>query len=178
MSDYDRSEMERDVRLLDRGGVEYGSNLGIGIDPRQLPDRCAKWAVLEADYTYSRTSQSWSYGSSTIETNLDLEQTSSYDLESILGQTGGEEPDDIVGSNAIARLADQIGAMPMLVSDEGLAPPVPAPADQTAPPPGDRIAESRFTSRNVFIGIGIALIAVGVVWVTVAAVRNRRGTSS
>jgi hypothetical protein len=183
LSAYERAEIEsevqEDLETLTERGVEFGSNLGVGVDPRQRPADCAKWVVLEADYTYSTKHQEWSSGSTEIKANFgDLDEVSTYDLEQLLGQDGFDEPDDINGENGIARLADQIGVMPMVVSEKGLAPPVQAPADQSAPPPGDRIAESNFTARNVFVGIGIALIAGGLVWIVAAAVRNRRSTSS
>ncbi|MFI0353485.1 hypothetical protein [Actinomadura sp. 9N407] len=179
LSAYERSVIDEDLEKLTDRGVEYGSNLGVGVDPRQRPADCAKWVVLEADYLYSSQYQEWSSGSTEIKSNLgELEDVSSYDLEQLLGQDGFDDPDDINGDNGIARLADQIGVMPMVVSMNDLAPPVPAPADQSAPPPGDKIAQSDFTARNVFVGIGIALIAGGMVLIIVAAVRNRRGTSS
>ncbi|MEW2352602.1 hypothetical protein [Spirillospora sp. NPDC029432] len=181
MSEYERAEMERSLEQLEEAGVEYGSNLGVGVDPRQVPDRCPKWVVLEADYSYSSQYQEWTSGTTSIESNIgDLDETSMYQFEEMLGQDygSGDDTDDIDGEQGIARLADQIGAVPMLVAQEGLAPPVPAQAERVAPPPGDRISESKFTARNVFTGVGIALIALGVVWVTVAAVRNRRSTSS
>ncbi|MFC5749460.1 hypothetical protein [Actinomadura rugatobispora] len=176
----ERREIDRALMQLQVSGVEYGSNLGVGVDPRRHLDRCPRWAVLTADYSYSSSDQEWTSGTMEIETSrdLDLETTNRFELEAQVSQ---QKQDDILGTNSIARLSDVIGSMPMLVAQEGLAAPVPAaspaPAAQAAPA-ADRLDEPLNLGRTIFIGIGIALIAGGVVWIAVAAVRNRRGTSS
>ncbi|GAA3943600.1 hypothetical protein GCM10023085_26910 [Actinomadura viridis] len=169
-----RIEIERELRDLDDPGVEYGSNLGVGVDPRQVPAQCPRWVVLTADYFYSSSDQEWTYGSFDFDSSFRLSSGADDEFKRMLAQS---DSDGIHGDHPIARLADAIGGMPMLVAEKGLAPPVPAPAAQQAPPAGDRLSASN-TGRNIFVGIGIALIAGGVAWIGIAAVRNRRSSSS
>ncbi|GLZ07048.1 hypothetical protein Acsp03_45140 [Actinomadura sp. NBRC 104412] len=184
----EREMIETELEELNDPGVEYGSNLGVGIDPRQRPQQCPKWVVLTADYTYDRTGQYWSNGYLSVDTSSDLE-LNRYNLSSVyvdaLGQSTRSGPDDdydnFFGPHAIARLADAISALPLMVAEEGLAPPPPvAPgAEGTAQgaPPGDTLPRSSL-ARPIFTGVGIVLIAGGVVWIAVAAVRKRRSTTS
>ncbi|MGI5167507.1 hypothetical protein ACQEU3_24470 [Spirillospora sp. CA-253888] len=159
-------------RELTRPGVEFGSNLGVGVDPRQAPARCPKWAILKADYYYSSTYKEWTSGSITLEDNVGLAGS--------LHITGAEArldvtSTDLTGDYAVARLADAIGSVPLLVAEDGRARPV-APA--AAPvPAGDEISSGRGAGFYVFTTIAIALIAGGVLWIAVAAVRSRKGSS-
>ncbi|MFF5263126.1 hypothetical protein ACFY4C_29710 [Actinomadura viridis] len=174
----ERLEIERDLRDLEDPGVEYGSNLGVGVDPRQAPGRCPRWVVLTADYIYSSTDQEWTYGSLDFDSSFDLDSSADDEFERMLAQTGSDGSDGIHGDQPIARLADAIGGMPLFVAEKGLAAPVPAAPDaRQSPPAGDRLSASN-TGRNIFVGIGIALIAGGVAWIGIAAVRNRRSSSS
>lgn len=171
---YTQEEIASDLEDLDDPGMEYGSNLGPGQDPRQAPARCPKWVVLVGDYNYSRSYQEYTFGRLEIKTSFDDLDTIGFERR--LGQSG---EDDIDGEYGVARLRDAIGALPMLVAEEGLAPPVPARTSPVPEPPaGDEISKSTFTKRTIWTGIGIALIAGGVVWVTVAGVRQLRRNRS
>jgi hypothetical protein len=180
----ERRRTELDLRLLDGPGVEYGSNLGVGIDPRQRPDVCPRWMLLKAQYHYDKRGQYWSSGSFGVDhsANIDADIGIDFTYENQLGQNlgFGEGDDDIAGSRAIARLADAISGLPLLAAQEGVAPPPPpAPGAQGAPgsvPPGHEMA-GQGLGRTIFFGIGIALIAGGAVWIAVAAARNLRSTS-
>ncbi|MFI6517296.1 hypothetical protein ACIBF1_17200 [Spirillospora sp. NPDC050679] len=157
---------------LTRPGVEFGSNLGVGVDPRQAPARCPKWAILKADYSYSVIDKEWTSGSVRLEDNIGLtgrlQVTGAGDR---LGLTSA----DLIGDNAVGRLADAIGSVPVLAAEDGRARPV-APA--AAPvPAGDEISSGRGAGFYVFTTIAIALIAGGVLWIAVAAVRSRKGSS-
>ncbi|MGP4023890.1 hypothetical protein [Actinomadura sp. 3N407] len=168
-------EIDYDLRKLDDRGVEFGSNLGPGKDPRQVPGQCAKWVVLEARYSYSSSYNEYSFGRFEIKSSFD-EPFRETTFERRLGQVG---EDDIDGEYGTARLRDAIGALPMLVAAEGLAPPVPAQARQAAQaPPNDKLSESSVTTRNVWAVIGIGLIAVAFVVLVVGAVRSLRRSGS
>ncbi|TDC79310.1 hypothetical protein E1285_36345 [Actinomadura sp. 7K507] len=170
------AEIEDDLRSLSLPGVEYGSNLGPGKDPRQVPGQCPKWVVLEADYSYLTSSNEFLSGRFEIKNSFD-ESFREFRFERRLGQTG---EDDIDGEAGTARLRDAIGALPMLVAEEELAPAVPA---ETAPPAAepsanDRLAESSVTARGVWSVIGIVLIGSAVVVLVVGAVRSLRRSGS
>ncbi|MFG2090574.1 MULTISPECIES: hypothetical protein [unclassified Spirillospora] len=170
-----QGEIEYDLNQLDGPGVEFGSNLGPGKDPRQTPGQCPKWVILEARYSYSESYGEYSFGRFEIKSSFD-ERFREATFERRLGQVG---EDDIDGEYGTARLRDAIGALPMLVADEGLAPPVPAETSRAAQaPPNDRLAESTITARAVWTVIGIGLLAVAIVVLTVGAVRNLRSRSS
>ncbi|RAY14465.1 hypothetical protein DPM19_16055 [Actinomadura craniellae] len=151
-------------------GVELGSNLGVGVDPRKVPDRCPRWVVFTADYYYSSIDKEWTSVSSGIKTNLDITLTG-FDLDD-LGITNQE----LLGDNANGRLADAIGALPMIVAEKGGAQPVPAPAAAQPPPAGDEVSGPG-VGRYIFMGIAILLIAGGLVWIIAAAVRSRGSES-
>ncbi|XRQ11880.1 hypothetical protein ACN3XK_13620 [Actinomadura welshii] len=163
------AEIDYDLRELDDLGVEYGSNLGPGQDPRQAPDRCANWVVLQADYSYSESYDEYSFGHFEIKSNL-RDTLPEVRYERRLGQVGD---DDIDGESGTARLRDAIGALPMLVADEGLAAPVPAEtARAAAPPSNDRLHEASVTTRGVWTVIGFAVVGLAAVWIVVSGVRH------
>ncbi|HEX2313744.1 MAG TPA: hypothetical protein VHJ17_08430 [Thermomonospora sp.] len=147
-------------------GVDVGSNLGTGLDPREQTAQCPRWVVFEADYFYSYSEEEWTSVTPTIETNLPL-SLSYADLV-----RSGITTRDLLGDQANARLADAIGTLPMLVAEKGGARPVPQVAAE-APPPGDRITPPG-VARHVWMGIGGVLVAGGLVWIVIAAVRSRR----
>jgi hypothetical protein len=147
-------------------GVDVGSNLGTGIDPRTRPQQCPRWVVFTADYYYSLVDEEWTSVTQGIETNLPLRLS-----PSDLRQAGITEV-DLLGDQANARLADAIGALPMIVAEKGAAPPVPQ-IDAQAPPAGDKVSPPGM-ARYVWMGIGGVLIAGGLVWIVIAAVRSRR----
>ncbi|TDC44352.1 hypothetical protein E1281_34250 [Actinomadura sp. KC345] len=128
--------------------------------------------VLEADYTYLESSKEFLSGRFEIKNSFD-ESFREFRFESRLGQAG---EDDIDGENGTSRLRDVIGALPMLVAEEGLAPAVPA---ETAPPASkpaanDRLTESTVTTRTVWSVIGVLLLATALVVLVVGGVRSLR----
>ncbi|REE95991.1 hypothetical protein [Thermomonospora umbrina] len=147
-------------------GVDVGSNFGTGYDPRELPEHCPRWVVFEADYYYSIIDEEWTSVSTTIETNLPL-VLSDADLV-----RAGITNKDLLSDRANARLADAVGALPMLVAEKGAAPPVPQVAAETVPA-GDEISPPG-VARYVWMGAGGVLVAGGLVWIVIAAVRSRR----
>ncbi|WP_067491114.1 hypothetical protein [Actinomadura hibisca] len=159
------------TRELSEPGVEFGSNLGVGVDPRQAPARCPQWAILTAQYSYSSIDKEWTSGSVSVQDNLGAGNDLRLSNLDRLGLTSA----DLVGDNATGRLADAIGAVPLLLAEEGRARPV-APA-AGAVPAGDEISSSRGAGFYVFTTIAIVLIAGGAVWIAVAAVRSRKGSS-
>ncbi|SEG42520.1 hypothetical protein SAMN04489712_105143 [Thermomonospora echinospora] len=163
-----QSETEQRLRdtLAAEPGVDVGSNLGTGVDPRERPQECPRWVVFTADYYYDITEEEWTSVTQGIETNLPL-QLSPSDLR----QAGITEV-DLLGDQANARLADAVGALPMIVAEKGAAPPVPQ-IDVQAPPAGDKISPPGM-ARYVWMGIGGVLVAGGLVWIVIAAVRSRR----
>ncbi|MEU8800275.1 hypothetical protein [Spirillospora sp. NPDC048819] len=168
-------EIEYDLEQLDEFGVEFGSNLGLGKDPRQVPGQCPKWVILEARFSYSESYSEYSLGRFEIKNSFD-ERFRETTFERRLGQVG---EDDIDGESGTARLRDAIGALPMLVASEGLAPPVPAETRQAAQvPPNDKLSESSVTARTVWSVIGIGLVAVALVVIVIGAVRSLRRSGS
>ncbi|GAA1546743.1 hypothetical protein GCM10009678_31720 [Actinomadura kijaniata] len=152
--------------VLRGSGVEYGSNLGVDIAPWQRPEACPKWAVLKAEYTWSSIEGEWTSADLDVETNFGGDIPSPEIRMDIYGS-------DLTGENGIARLADAIGGLPLLMASEGKAGPVPdAPAQ--AAPAGDTLP-GRGAGFYIFLTIAIGLIVGGVAWIAVAAVRTRRG---
>ena len=173
-----RETIELGLSRLDDSGVEFGSNLGPHTDPRQRPGQCPKWVILEADYYYSGVDDEYSMGSFEIEGMFGdgIQRFDEPAYERLLGQRAG---DDIDGESGTARLRDAIGALPMLVANEGLAPPVPAQTAQASrPPANDKLAETVVTARRVWSVIGFVLIGCAVVCLVAGAVKTRRRSSS
>jgi hypothetical protein len=148
-------------------GVETGSNFGLGIDPRTTA--CARWVVFTADYAYNAVEQEWTSVDIAVESNLPR-PPSTADLSA-----AGITTASLLEDDAAARLADAIGALPMIVAEHGGAPAVPEAAGAT-PPPGDQVA-SPGIGRYVWIGLAILMIIGGVLWIAIAAVRSRRQES-
>ncbi|WP_018655715.1 hypothetical protein [Actinomadura flavalba] len=146
-------------------GTETGSSLGPRTDPAQDKVRCARYAVVDARYSYSSIDEEWTSVSLHVDNNLGLNPTST----TLLSRVGLTER-DLLDDEAAGRLADVVGALPLLAAEEGKAPPVPLDAAST-PRAGDRISGSGH-GRTVFIGLGAALILGGVIWIIVAAARR------
>lgn len=148
-------------------GVETGSNFGVGVDPRTVaPPGCARWVVFTADYAYDSVEEEWTSVDIAVESNLER-PPSTADLTA-----AGITTASLLEDNAAARLADAIGALPMIVAEHGGAPAVPEAAGAT-PPPGDQVA-SPGIGRYVWMGLAIIMIIGGVLWIAVAFVRSRR----
>jgi len=167
------SELEQRLRELERQAVldlepdeDVGSNLGAGVDARRDPVRCPRWVVFTADYSYSSYEEEWTAVSTRIETNLPLTLDAS-DLHA-----AGITDDDLLGMRPYARLADAIGALPMIVAEKGAADPVPAPPTRI-PSAGDTVSPPGI-GRYIWMGIGGLLVALGLTWIIVAALRSRR----
>lgn len=151
-------------------GVESGSNFGVGVDPRTVaPPACARWVVFKADYTYDSVEDEWTSVDVAVDSNL-ARPPSTTDLTA-----AGITTSSLLGDDATARLADAIGALPMIVAEHGGAPAVPE-ATAAAPPPGDQVA-SPGIGRYVWMGLAIIMIIGGLLWIAVAAVRSRRQES-
>lgn len=147
-------------------GVDVGSNLGAGIDPRQSPRQCPRWAMFTADYIYSSYDEEWTSVTADIETNLPVSLGTS-DLED-----AGITRNDLIGDYPDARLADAVGAVPMIVSEKGGArQPVPAAVEVSAPSGAEPAGPG--AGRYIWMGVAGVLIAGGLAWIVVAAVRGR-----
>lgn len=156
------------MTLAGQRGVDFGSNHGVATDPRLDPTRCPKWIVFTADYFYSSEDEEWSSVTRKIETNLPA-NFYTHDLDAM-----GLTQEQILGDNSVGRLADSIGALPLLVSERGLAPAVPEAAPAT-PPSGDEVAGPGL-GRYIAMGIGGILIIGGVAWMVTSTVLRRRNT--
>ncbi|MBA9003843.1 hypothetical protein [Thermomonospora cellulosilytica] len=155
-----------DVPVPGDGETDVGSNLGTGLDPRDHPRQCPKWVVFTASYQYDILDEEWTSVVTDIDANLPV-GLSDADLT-----RAGITRADLLGAQANARLADAVGALPMIVAEKGAAPPVPQTA-ASAPTSGDR-ATPPGIARYVWMAVGGTLIAVGLIWIVFAVVRSRR----
>jgi hypothetical protein len=147
-------------------GVDVGSNLGAGVDPRQSPRQCPRWAVLTVDYYYDPVEEEWTRVSTGIESNLPPAAGPSDLVDA------GISDQDLLGDQSGARLADAIGAVPMIMVEKGAAQrPVPAAAELSAPA-GDKPTAPGI-GRYIVMGVAGALIIGGLAWMVTAAVRSR-----
>jgi hypothetical protein len=121
--------------------------------------------VFTADYTYDSVNEEWTSVTVDVESNL-ARTPSTADLAD-----AGITSQSLLGDDATARLGDAIGALPMIVAEQGGAPAVPE-ATTATPPPGDRLA-SPGIGRYVWMGLAIIMIIGGLAWIAVAAVRSR-----
>lgn len=160
------ADLDDDIDRYDDDETDVGSNLGTGLDPREHPQQCPRWVVFTASYTYSYYEEKWTSVSIDIETNLQI----SIGEDAL--RRAGITRSDLLGSQATARLADAVGVLPMIVAEKGAAPQVPQPA-ASEPLPGDKPTPPG-VARYVWMGIGGVLIAAGLTWIIVAAVRSRR----
>lgn len=158
------ADLEKDRRLFDDGRTDRGSNLGTHADPRRYPQSCPRWVVFIA--YYDAFDGEWTSVRTEVRTNLPI-SIGEADLT-----RAGISRSELLGSQATARLADAIGVLPMIVAEKGAAPAVPQLA-ASVPAPGDKVS-SPGIARYVWMGIGGVLIAVGLVWIFVAAVRSSR----
>ncbi|HEY8479950.1 MAG TPA: hypothetical protein VIL71_08990 [Spirillospora sp.] len=170
-----RQEIEQDLQMLDYDGVEYGSNLGPGKDPRQALDQCPEWVVLQAKFGYSESDKEYLYSDVTIKSSFEGKDLWASDYERKLGQYFDYDLIDDYGTD---RLRDAIAALPMWIADQGLAPPVPAETTASTPPPDDKLAKPTITARRVWSVIGYVLIGGAVLCLVVGGVKTRRRRST
>jgi hypothetical protein len=149
-----------------RLGLDLGSNLGAGIDPRTRPQECPRWVMFTADYSYSSSDDEWTSVRPGIATNLAV-PLGVNDLT-----TAGIVQSELLGDQANARLADAIGALPMIVAEKGAARPVPYAAAANVPAGTEPSAPGK--GRYVAMGVAVLLILGGLAWIVATAVRSRR----
>lgn len=144
-------------------GIDAGSNLGVGVDPRQVPTSCPKWVVFSATYDWALIDEVQKLESFGVESNVQQPPTVA-DLNA-----AGITEAALKKEDAPARLADAVAALPMIMSEKAGADPVPQPT-AAAPAPGDTV-QNDFPTALV---IGGLMVAGGLVWILIAFVRSRR----
>jgi hypothetical protein len=151
-------------------GNEVGSSAGAGKAVDTV--LCRSYVVLSALVTYtSELSESEDSASWRLQTSF--AELSSGDLDRF------GNPDDLLGDNDDARLFDTVKALPLLVSDKGLAPPiqldastepVPEAAGLTGTPGNDRLR----AHAAVIVLLVILVIAAVVTFIVLLFIRPRR----
>ena len=111
------------------GGTDIGSNLGPGTEPTS----CPKWVVFQAEIHYTSES-SEQYDSAAFDILSNLDRAPRHSQLEDLGISEGallSDRDDLA-------VIDATSALPLLVADLGLAPPVALEPNTQALPASDR----------------------------------------
>lgn len=145
-------------------GVDVGSNLGRSTDPEQAPKLCPRWVIFTAHYSWSEYEETQSFGSFDVESNLDQAPTAA-DL-----RAAGIDDAALRGRDAVQRMADAIGLLPMIMTEKGGAAPVPSEA-APAPVASDAL-EGR---RPQGMLTGVLVVLGGLLWILIAYKRSRPG---
>ncbi|GAA2723163.1 hypothetical protein [Actinocorallia aurantiaca] len=149
--------------------LQIGSNLGVGADPRLDPARCPNWIVLRADYSY--IFKEWSSVGHSIEDSYPRAELAPADLAAY----SVVEPSEM-GDRAVAELADAIGSLPLLAAEAGLAQASPAQGREPDPTAStnDELSSPRGAGWWFMTGLGVLLIALGLLWIIRGAVKERK----
>jgi hypothetical protein len=152
------------------GGTEVGSSAGAGKAVDTVI--CRSYVVLSALVTYtSEFSESEDSASWRLQTSF--AELSSSDLDRF------GNPEDLLGDNDDVRLFDTVKALPLLVSDKGLAPPiqleastepVPEAAGLTGTPANDRLR----ANAAVIVLLVILIVTAVVTFIVLLFIKPRR----
>jgi hypothetical protein len=134
-------------------GADVGSNGGVGITVDDLA-YCSRWVEFVATITYTPES-------SEAEDDASFSVVSNFtDIDpGTLGDLGIDEG-ALLGDNDDLAIYNATAALPVLVADAGLAPPVTAEPATTAPPANDRLTGSPGSDFLRTYGPRLALAAV------------------
>ena len=151
-------------------GLDMGSSNGPNVDARQ--GECTRYVVFIADIQYaSEMSERSDRASFGIDSNVSGAPTET-DLRN-LGISG----ERLLSNNDDLVVIEAVSALPMLVAEKGIAPPVPLEANVDALPAADRPTNTPGSDwlRNygAALAIGVVLIVAGVSWAVIAIFRPR-----
>lgn len=155
------------------GGFWSASSLGEGLAPNDS-SRCTGTVLLHASITYTSSSS-------------ESEDSASWEIESTLGPPYTEElkrlglkaGDLVKDGKAETTLANAVLALPVLVADDGLAPPVLEDATDLPSAPPDALATGRpgsdwWRENGSTLAVLLLLLAGAGVWATTTTPTGHR----
>lgn len=152
------------------GGVDQGSSLGVG--PTAITSECSRWAVFEAELTYtSAASEAEDSASFSVRSNVPGGPTSD-DLRNSGISEGG-----LLGNNDDQVVANATLLLPALMADRGLADPISLEANTQPLPSGDRATGtpgSDWTRKyGAALGVAVVILIGGLGWAAWILFRER-----